>query len=171
MSQDIHRLEGLRSGQVGRERQSMLENAGDCLRDLRKPIGVIVCTHGGLANSLVETAQEIYGPLEHIMAVALAPRATHEEQAQQLCHAVSRVDGGNGVLALVDILGGTPSNLALKLSFQRRLEVVAGVNLPMLFKAVEGQSFDLSGLAERVREAGARHIIRATTEGTGTQNR
>ena len=128
-----------------------------------KRVGVIVCTHGGLATSLVDTAEEVFGPLEHIAAVALSARATHEELERQLSTAVSRVDRGSGVLALVDILGGTPSNLALRLSCERRLEVVAGVNLPMLFKAVEGQSRDLRGLAETVREAGARHIVLATT--------
>lgn len=125
-------------------------------------VGVVICTHGGLAKSLVDTAVEVLGTLQNVEAAVLPSQGTEDELMDRLKAAVNAVDLGDGVLVLVDIFGGTPSNLSLKLARHRLIEVVAGVNLPMVFKAVENRGTDVRALARAVQEAGIRNIVLAT---------
>lgn len=125
-------------------------------------VGVVICTHGGLAKALVDTAVEVLGTLQNVEAAVLPSQGTEDELMDRLKAAVNAVDLGDGVLVLVDIFGGTPSNLSLKLARHRLIEVVAGVNLPMVFKAVENRGTDVRALARAVQEAGIRNIVLAT---------
>jgi PTS system mannose-specific IIA component len=103
-------------------------------------VGVVVATHGRLAEELIRTAELVCGPLEKCKAVSVGgPSETAggalemEDARTHLAEAIRAVDGGDGVLVLTDMFGGTPANLALTF-LDERLEVVTGVNLPMLMK-------------------------------------
>lgn len=95
-------------------------------------VGVVVATHGRLAEELLRTAEEVCGKLDQCRAVSIGPAGMEDARAL-LAAAIREVDAGEGVLVLTDMFGGTPANLALTF-LDERLEVVTGVNLPMLMK-------------------------------------
>ncbi len=125
-------------------------------------VGLVVVTHGGLAEELVRTAGLIMGPAEQVAAVGFYPHDREDEMLEKLRGAVKSVDTGDGVLILVDMFGGTPSNLSLRLMRTGHVEVVTGVNLPMLLKAGNSPRRDLRTFAEKVRESGIRNTILAS---------
>jgi len=96
-------------------------------------VGVVVATHGELAEALLRTVAGVCGPLERGRAVTISHDSAMEEARAQLAAAIQAVDDGDGVLVLTDMLGGTPANLALSF-LDEKIEVVTGVNLPMLTK-------------------------------------
>jgi PTS system mannose-specific IIA component len=96
-------------------------------------VGVVVATHGRLAEELLDCAQAITGPLPALRAVGLSATQPLEAARGALAEAIRAVEGGQGVVVLTDMLGGTPSNLALGFLGQG-VEVVTGVNLPMILK-------------------------------------
>ena len=96
-------------------------------------VGVVVATHGRLAEELIRTAELVCGSLERCKAVSVGAASEMEDARAQLADAIRDVDSGDGVLVLTDMFGGTPANLALTF-LDERLEVVTGVNLPMLMK-------------------------------------
>ncbi|HTT70729.1 MAG TPA: PTS sugar transporter subunit IIA [Anaeromyxobacteraceae bacterium] len=96
-------------------------------------VGLVVATHGQLAEELLRTAEGICGTLEQCRAVSLAATTAMEVARQNLADAIREVDTGEGVLVLTDMFGGTPANLALTF-LNDKIEVVTGVNLPMLLK-------------------------------------
>ena len=122
-------------------------------------IGVVVVTHGQLATELVNAAETIVGELPRFAAVAIGWHEDTEDARDDIAAAIARVDQGSGVLILTDMFGGTPSNLAMTFLAQERVEVITGVNLPMLIKLVNvpAQS-DLLAVARDMREHG-RHAI------------
>jgi PTS system mannose-specific IIA component len=96
-------------------------------------VGLVVATHGKLAQELIDTAEGVCGKLEQCRAVSFAGAGAMEETRAALAQAIQEVDTGDGVLVLTDMFGGSPANLALTF-LDERLEVVTGVNLPMLMK-------------------------------------
>lgn len=96
-------------------------------------VGVVVATHGQLAEELIRTAERVCGKLEQCRAVSVESTSAMEAARQQLADAIHQVDTGDGVLVLTDMFGGSPANLALTF-LDDRIEVVTGVNLPMLVK-------------------------------------
>jgi PTS system mannose-specific IIA component len=96
-------------------------------------VGVVVATHGDLAEVLLRTVEGVCGPIERCRAVKLAHTAAIDEARASLGEAIRAVDDGDGVLVLTDMFGGTPANLALTF-LDEKIEVVTGVNLPMLTK-------------------------------------
>ena len=96
-------------------------------------VGVVVATHGDLAEVLMRTVEGVCGPLEHCLAVVVSHESAMEEARARLAAAIEAVDDGDGVLVLTDMFGGTPTNLALTF-LDEKIEVVTGVNLPMLTK-------------------------------------
>ncbi len=98
-------------------------------------VGLVVAAHGHLANELVHTAEQIVGTLSAIESVSIEPGASPEEIREKLRTAVRRTDDGSGVIVLADLFGGTPCNQSLMLCNTCQLEVITGVNLPMLLKA------------------------------------
>jgi PTS system mannose-specific IIA component len=127
-------------------------------------IGLIVATHGQLAEELLRTAAGIVGPLERCEAVSIGGSAIPMEEARaRLGDAVRRLDEGQGVLVLTDMFGGTPANLALGF-MSERLEVVTGVNLPMLLKLATARTEDLTlhAIAELAAGYGQKNIALAS---------
>ncbi len=97
-------------------------------------IGAVVVTHGDLANELLRVAELIVGPQERLRAVPLAPGEDMDSMRKRIESAVKDVDGGDGVLILADMFGGTPSNLSMPFHRDGKVEVLTGVNLPMVLK-------------------------------------
>ena len=122
-------------------------------------VGVVVVTHGNLAAELVRTAELILGPLDQVKAVGFLPHEPEEDMWSRLKAAVAAVDTGDGVLILVDMYGGTPSNLSLKLLERGRVEVVTGVSLPMLLKAGSSPRTNVRDYADKVRDSGLRNAL------------
>lgn len=98
-------------------------------------VGLVVATHGHLADEMVHTAEQIVGKISAVETCSIEPGASPEQIRDGLRNAVEKVDTGDGVIVLADLIGGTPCNQSLALCRQTRLEVVTGVNLPMLIKA------------------------------------
>ncbi len=96
-------------------------------------VGVVVATHGQLADELIRTAEGVCGALEQCRAVSVGASSAGEEARQRLADAIKQVDSGDGVLVLTDMFGGSPANLALTF-LDEHIEVLTGVNLPMLVK-------------------------------------
>src|SRR5947207_15880773 len=95
-------------------------------------IGVVVATHGKLAEEMIRTAEAVVGRLEQVAAVSVV--ATSPDMRGDLKEAIQRVDQGEGVLLLTDLLGGSPTNLCVSCLTDRTVEVVTGINLPMLLR-------------------------------------
>jgi len=126
-------------------------------------VGMVVATHGQLADELIRTATGIVGPMERCEGVSIGADSSMEDARTRLGEAIRRVDGGTGVLVLTDMFGGTPANLALTF-LDDRIEVVTGVNLPMLLKLATGRAGDLAlrSLAELVTGYGQKNITLAS---------
>jgi mannose PTS system EIIA component len=118
-------------------------------------IGVVVVTHGQLATELVNAAEMIVGDLPQFTAVSIGWHDDANDAREDIQHAIERVRGPEGVLLLTDMFGGTPSNLGMTFLEKDRLEVITGVNLPMLIKlAASRGSTDLLSLAKEMRQHG-----------------
>ena len=124
-------------------------------------IGVVIATHGRLAEELLGAAERIVGPLAGARAVAVSAAVPLDESRAALAGAVRSLDDGDGVLVLADMLGGTPANLALPL-LGDRVELVTGVNLPMLLKlsTCRTPGARLDDVAQLICEYGRRHVAR-----------
>jgi PTS system mannose-specific IIA component len=126
-------------------------------------IGVVVVTHGQLATELVNAAETIVGDMPAFAAVSIGWHEDTEDARHEIEQAVVRVDKGSGVLILTDMFGGTPSNLAMTFLVHGKLEVITGVNLPMLIKlANQLEQGDLLTIARDIREQGRNAIWVAT---------
>ena len=118
-------------------------------------VGVVVVTHGQLAVELVNAAEAIVGDLDHVEAVSIGWHDDTEQARQEIGDAIARVATEVGTLVLTDMFGGTPSNLAVTFLAPGRVEVVTGVNLPMLLKLANLRDVaDLRTAARTVREHG-----------------
>lgn len=137
-------------------------------------IGLVIAAHGHLAEELVATAEEIAGKLERVATCSVSPSASPEEIRQAVRTALEAADEGEGVLVLADLFGGTPCNQALTFSREHSVEVLTGVNLPMVLKAasLRGEGLSLPELAQALIEYGQRNItwasalLREATQGT-----
>jgi PTS system mannose-specific IIA component len=121
-------------------------------------IGVVVATHGKLAEEMIRTAETVVGKLELITAVSVV--GISPDMRCDLKEAIQRVDQGEGVLLLTDLLGGSPTNLCVSFLQERKVEVVTGVNLPMLLKlsVLRGSGKNIGQVAHDLAEAGQRSI-------------
>jgi len=98
-------------------------------------VGLVVASHGHLADELVATARQIVGEVDRVATLSVEPHSSLEEIRARIKDAVKSVDDGEGVLVFADLIGGSPCTQSLSLCQQARIEVVTGVNLPMLLKA------------------------------------
>jgi len=122
-------------------------------------IGVVVVTHGQLANELVNAAEMIVGDLPQFAAVSIGWHDEVNDAREDIAQAIERVRGGAGVLILTDMFGGTPSNLGMTFLEKDHIEVITGVNLPMLIKLASLQtSQDLLAVARAMRDHGRNAI-------------
>jgi len=122
-------------------------------------IGVVVVTHGQLATELLNAAEAIVGDLPRFAAVSIGWHDDMDDAREEIRQAIARLQGEGGVLLLTDMFGGTPTNLGLSFVEPDRVEVVTGVNLPMLIKLTSLRSSqDLLAVARELRETGRNAI-------------
>jgi PTS system mannose-specific IIA component len=122
-------------------------------------VGVVLITHPNLGEEFIRSVETICGKLPFLASVSIDTRKGVEELREEITRAIKTVDSGKGVLILTDMFGGTPSNMSLAFLSVGRVEVVTGLNLPMLIKISncrEGRT--LQELAKMVKEAGQRNI-------------
>ena len=126
-------------------------------------IGIVIVTHGELGTELLRTAQEIVGKFPSVEAVSVQASEQIDKARKKIEASLQRVSDGSGVLILTDLFGGTPSNLVLSYLEAGRLEVVTGVNLPMLMKLPSlREERDLRTLADSLAKYGQRNILVAS---------
>ena len=122
-------------------------------------IGLVLVTHGRLAAEFLAAMEHVVGPQAMVRAVCIGPDDDMEQRRREILENVARVDDGDGVVLLTDMFGGTPSNLAISIMQQREVEVIAGVNLPMLVKLARIRAdFDIKKAVAAAAEAGRKYI-------------
>ncbi|EGI56946.1 PTS system fructose IIA component family protein [Sphingomonas sp. S17] len=122
-------------------------------------IGLVLVTHGRLADEFVTAMVHVVGPQERIATIAIGPEDDMEERRADIAAAIGAVDAGRGVIVLTDLFGGTPSNLAISLMERGRVEVIAGMNLPMLIRLGSARkSMQVVDAVAAAREAGRKYI-------------
>ena len=126
-------------------------------------IGIVVVTHGRLADELVAATEHVVGPLDACTAISIGADDDMERRRDDIRAAVKDADAGDGVIIVTDMFGGTPSNLAISLLDKDHVEVIAGANLPMLIKLAEARArLSVKELADSAAEAGRRYIAVAS---------
>jgi PTS system mannose-specific IIA component len=123
-------------------------------------VGVVIVTHCHLAEELIAAAELVVGEeLKQFYPVSIDPKEDSEEIREKIIAAIRKVDGGGGVLILTDMYGGTPSNISLSFLEEKRIEVITGVNLPMLLKlATYKNEMSLEELAFFITDYGQKNI-------------
>jgi PTS system mannose-specific IIA component len=122
-------------------------------------IALVLVTHGRLAAEFVAALEHVVGEQEQVRAVCIGPDDDMEERRQDILNSVAEVDDGSGVVLLTDMFGGTPSNLAISVMDKAKVEVIAGVNLPMLIKLASVRRTEtLISAVQLAREAGQKYI-------------
>lgn len=122
-------------------------------------IGLVLVTHGRLADELVAAMEHVVGPQPNVEAVCIGPDDDMEQRRNDILERVARCDDGAGVVVLTDMFGGTPSNLAISIMDKAKVEVIAGVNLPMLIKLASVRHNEpLPDAVASAQEAGRKYI-------------
>ena len=122
-------------------------------------IGMVLVTHGRLAAEFIAALEHVVGPQTNIAAVCIGPEDDMEKRRADILDSVRMVDTGEGVVLLTDMFGGTPSNLAISVMDRAKIEVIAGINLPMLIKLASlRQSEPLADAVRGAQEAGRKYI-------------
>jgi PTS system mannose-specific IIA component len=122
-------------------------------------IGLILVTHGRLAEEFLVALEHVVGPQQQVATISIGPRDDMEGRRKEIAAAIRQVDTGQGVIILSDLFGGTPSNLAISLLDTGRVEVIAGVNLPMLIRLDSARKcMDVKDAVAAAREAGRKYI-------------
>ena len=131
-------------------------------------IGLVIVTHGRLAEEFVHAMEHVVGPQTAVSAICIGPDDDMERRRRDILAACQRVNDGGGVILLTDMFGGTPSNLAISVMEQTKAEVIAGLNLPMLIKlaSVRGRE-SLVACVAHAQEAGRKYISVASYVLTG----
>jgi PTS system mannose-specific IIA component len=120
---------------------------------------MVLVTHGRLAAEFIAALEHVVGPQTHIAAVCIGPEDDMERRRQDILRAIAEVDAGKGVVLLTDMFGGTPSNLAISVMDKAKVEVIAGINLPMLIKLASlRESETLPAAVRGAQEAGRKYI-------------
>lgn len=127
-----------------------------------EPAGILVITHSNYGESLLAAAESILGPIENCAALSIDITADVKETIDGLRSTVENMNKGNGVLILTDMFGGTPTNLSLSLLSIKGVEVVTGVNLPMILRAAGHSTTKIETLAEEAKQAGLQGIVSAS---------
>ena len=126
-------------------------------------IGIVLVTHGRLAEELVRTLEHIVGPQEQVATVCIQPDDDMESRRRDILDAINKVNGSEGTILLADLFGGTPSNLAISVMNESGVEVITGVNLPMFIQLAQvRKTFKLMDAVAEAQEAGRKNIYVAS---------
>ncbi len=122
-------------------------------------IGLVLVTHGQLADAFLVALEHVVGPQQQIATICIGPRDNMEARRREVSDAIKAVDTGEGVIILSDLFGGTPSNLAISLLNAGSVEVIAGVNLPMLIRLDSARkNMNVTDAVRAARDAGRKYI-------------
>ncbi|MCX5912584.1 MAG: PTS sugar transporter subunit IIA [Deltaproteobacteria bacterium] len=122
-------------------------------------VGIVLVTHPNLGEEFIRSAEMICGKMPRVLTVSIDTRKEVEELRRGIAEAIKKVDDGDGVLILTDMFGGTPSNMSLAFLQEDRVEVLTGLNLPMMIKLSNcREGCPLKELARMVKEAGQKNI-------------
>lgn len=122
-------------------------------------IGLVLVTHGNLAREFISAMQHVVGKQEQIEGVCIGPDDNMEERREEILQKAKKVDSGSGTIVLTDMFGGTPSNLAISIMDRAKVEIIAGINLPMLIKLASlRKEDDIKNAVEGAQEAGKKYI-------------
>jgi PTS system mannose-specific IIA component len=130
-------------------------------------IGLILVTHGRLAEYFVEAMEHVVGGQQAVAAICIEPSDDMEQRRQEIADAIAAVDSGSGAIILTDLFGGTPSNLAISLLDAGRVEVIAGINLPMLIRLAGARKAMTVTEAVQAAQAAGRNYITVASEFLG----
>jgi mannose PTS system EIIA component len=127
-------------------------------------IGIVLVTHGNLAREFLSAMEHVVGKQAQARAISIGPDDDMEQRRAEILAAAEEVDSGDGTILLTDMFGGTPSNLAISIMDRAKVEVLAGVNLPMLIKLASVRvSEPLAAAVAKARDAGIKYISVAST--------
>ncbi len=127
-------------------------------------IGIVLVTHGNLAREFLSAMEHVVGKQAQARAISIGPEDDMEQRRAEILAAAEEVDTGDGAILLTDMFGGTPSNLAISIMDRAKVEVLAGVNLPMLIKLASVRiSEPLASAVAKARDAGIKYISVAST--------
>ena len=127
------------------------------------PIGVVIVTHGNLGAELLKVLEHVVGHQEKIEVVSIGPEDDMEETRLNILKSVNDVNCGKGAIVLTDMFGGTPSNLAISIMESSKIDVIAGINLPMLVKLTSVRStLTFTEAVDQAKEAGQKYIMTAS---------
>ena len=122
-------------------------------------IGLVLVTHGQLAKEFVAAMEHVVGPQAQMISICIGPDDDMEQRRKDIMDAVDAVSQGDGVILLTDMFGGTPSNLAISIMDKAKVEVIAGINLPMLIKlASVRETATLADAVEQAQNSGRKYI-------------
>lgn len=122
-------------------------------------IGLVLVTHGRLAEEFVSAMEHVVGPQDNVAVICIGPDDDMEQRRSEILDSVQKVDSGEGVIVLTDMFGGTPSNLAISIMDRANVEVIAGINLPLLIKLASARkNKSLAEAATAAAEAGVKYI-------------
>ena len=122
-------------------------------------IGLVIVTHGGLAQEFRAALEHVVGSQDQIETISIGPDDDVENRRDDILAAITRTDSGDGVVVVTDMFGGTPSNLSISVMDEARVEVIAGVNLPLLVKlATVRVEHELAKAVDMAKEAGRKYI-------------
>lgn len=126
-------------------------------------IGIILVTHGRLADEFVLAMQHVVGRQDAVATVCIGPNDDMQSRRNEIAKAIKAVESGDGVIVLTDLFGGTPSNLAISLMKAGKVEVIAGINLPMLIRLAKARNcMDLKAATAAAKDAGRNYITVAS---------
>ena len=126
-------------------------------------IGGVVVSHGQLASELLSAAETVVGPIEHILAVSIGWHDDVDMAKDEIDRAIKQADQGSGVIVLTDMFGGTPTNISAMFLKENEVEIVTGVNLPMIIKfATSERTGKLNEVAKEIEEQGKQSIYRTS---------
>jgi PTS system mannose-specific IIA component len=131
-------------------------------------IGLVIITHGGLAREFRAALEHVVGPQERLETISIGPEDDLVARRREILEAVARADAGEGVILLTDMFGGTPANLAISVLDEANVEVIAGINLPILVKLASVRTeMPMSEAVAIARDAGRKYIKVASQQLTG----
>ena len=133
----------------------MAEKSKDTKKSM---VGVVLVTHGTFGETLLDAAKTVLGPQENCLAIGVDVNRGVDETMESIREAIRSVETGKGVVALTDLFGGSPTTMSLSLMKSENLEVITGVNLPMLVASLQSRAMHLDALADKVKTAGQQGI-------------
>ena len=154
-------LKKIPDANIGDKSNFLVQNGCDfsiCNIEGSPLIGLVIVTHGQLAIELRRATEHVVGPQDQMETICIGPDDDMERRRADIRAAVERVDSNKGVILLTDMFGGTPSNLAISMLRDGKVEVLAGVNLPMLIKLAKSRQLDVPDAVRAALEAGKKYI-------------